>query len=100
MVETGTHDILKYLVFAIINILAIRPIFTPVSPNQEQYDKWHSDPGNWKAGIIYYNPDDKRYFPPKRVSGMGWTINFANPYSVLAFMGLFVLILVIINIIK
>jgi uncharacterized membrane protein len=48
-------------------------------------EQWQNDPNNWKWGVFYYNRDDKRIFPPKR-SGLGWTINFANPYSVLAFL--------------
>ncbi len=32
--------------------------------------------------FIYWNPKDKRIFVPKR-SGVGWTINFANPFSIL-----------------
>lgn len=39
----------------------------------------------WIWGIFYYNPDDRRIFPPKRNAWMGWTVNFANPKSVLAF---------------
>lgn len=39
---------------------------------------------NWKFGIFYYNKNDKRLFPPKRNKFLGWTVNFANPYSVLA----------------
>jgi uncharacterized membrane protein len=39
---------------------------------------------NWKFGIFYYNKDDKRLFPPKRNKFLGWTVNFANPYSILA----------------
>lgn len=42
----------------------------------------------WKLGIFYYNKQDKRLFPPKR-TGLGWTVNFANPFSV----ALFILIL-------
>lgn len=56
-----------------------------------------TEPGNendnskyWYLGFLYYNPDDKRIFPPKRIKGLGWTINFANPYSV----GALVLILI------
>lgn len=43
-------------------------------------------PDHWKMGLFYYNKDDKRIFPPKRIPGLGWTINFANPYSILAFL--------------
>ncbi|MCX6311610.1 MAG: DUF5808 domain-containing protein [Bacteroidetes bacterium] len=53
-------------------------------PDDATKEKWLNDSANWKAGFIYYNPNDKRIFPPKKY-GMGWTVNFANPFSVLAF---------------
>ena len=34
----------------------------------------------WKAGIFYYNPDDKRLWVEKRF-GIGWTMNMANRAS-------------------
>jgi len=37
----------------------------------------------WIFGIFYFNPKDKRIFPPKRISALGWTVNFANPYSII-----------------
>ncbi|MCS3530377.1 DUF5808 domain-containing protein [Chryseobacterium sp. JUb7] len=40
---------------------------------------------HWKLGLFYFNKEDKRLFPPKRF-GLGWTINFANPWSVSAFL--------------
>lgn len=52
----------------------------------------------WKYGLFYYNKEDKRLFPPKRIKWMGWTINFANPYSIIAFIVLLVAILMVINI--
>jgi uncharacterized membrane protein len=48
------------------------------------------NPSHYKWGIFYYNKDDKRIFPPKRNPNLGWTINFANPYSFLAFVALLV----------
>ncbi len=45
----------------------------------------HQDPSNWKWGIFYFNKNDKRIFPPKRIKNLGWTINFANPYSILVY---------------
>ncbi|MES2779617.1 MAG: DUF5808 domain-containing protein [Bacteroidota bacterium] len=42
------------------------------------------DPSYYKWGLFYFNRNDKRIFPPKRNPSMGWTINFANPYSVIA----------------
>ena len=53
-------------------------------PSKETLDKWHKDPENWKLGIFYFNKEDKRIFPPKRKAQFGWTVNFANPLSVLA----------------
>ena len=61
-------------------------------PNEETLNQWHSDSSNWKWGVFYYNNKDKRIFPPKRIKALGWTINFANPYST----GTFVLLLAII----
>ncbi len=49
--------------------------------NKEQYQKWHDDPNNWKLGFIYFNKDDMRLFPPKRIGLMGWTVNFAQPFA-------------------
>lgn len=37
----------------------------------------------WKLGVFYYNKEDNRLFPPKRTK-LGWTVNFANPYSIIA----------------
>jgi uncharacterized membrane protein len=57
-------------------------------PTEEELREWHSDPNNWKLGIFYFNPKDKRIFPPKRISGLGWTVNFANPVSVLTILAI------------
>lgn len=51
-------------------------------PTEEEKDNWYNDPNNWIWGIFYFNPKDKRLFPPKRIKEMGLTINFANPNSV------------------
>jgi uncharacterized membrane protein len=65
------------------------------SPNKETREKWHKDPKNWKFGGIYYNKEDNRIFPPKRIAWMGWTINFANLKSIIAFLILFGIVLTI-----
>jgi uncharacterized membrane protein len=65
-------------------------------PHKEINDKKHDDPSNWKFGMFYYNKNDKRIFPPKRLQSMGWTINFANPYS-LIIMIVFIALLIIIS---
>ena len=59
------------------------------NPSKVQLENWHKDPKNWKFGSFYYNKEDERIFPPKRIAWMGWTVNFANPKSV----GFFVVIL-------
>lgn len=41
---------------------------------------------DWKWGIFYYNKDDDEIFPPKKNPAFGFTINFANPKSILAFL--------------
>ncbi len=53
------------------------------------------DPDNWKWGVFYFNKNDKRIFPPKRQKMMGWTINFANPISIMVFVAFIVLMTVI-----
>ena len=64
-------------------------------PTQEDYDNWHKDPKNWHLRFFYYNPKDKRLLPPKRIEWMGYTINFANPYSVLLLLPLVIIIVLI-----
>ena len=62
-------------------------------PTQEDYDNWHKDPNNWYFfNSIYYNPKDDRLLPPKKIKWMGWTVNFANPYSVLILIAILALI--------
>lgn len=56
-------------------------------PSKETLEKWSKDPNNWVWGIFYYNPKDKRIFPPKKIAWMGFTTNFANVKSILAMIG-------------
>jgi uncharacterized membrane protein len=35
---------------------------------------------SWKLGVFYFNPEDPSLFVPKR-SSLGYTLNFANPWS-------------------
>nr|WP_233173223.1 DUF5808 domain-containing protein [Flavobacterium sp. ASV13] len=53
-------------------------------PTEEEKNKWINDPNNWVWGIFYFNPKDKRLFPPKKIKEFGYTTNFANPHSVFA----------------
>jgi len=66
-----------------------------MKPTKELKEQWHKDPNNWKFGLFYYNKDDKRLLPPKRYKFMGWTVNFANPASVLILVLLLVAIITI-----
>ena len=52
-------------------------------PSKETKENWLKDDKYWKWGVLYFNPEDKRIFPPKRIPWMGWTVNFANPISIL-----------------
>lgn len=53
------------------------------------------DDEHWIYGVFYYNKNDRRLFPPKRIKYLGFTVNFANPYSIFAFLLIFAAILVI-----
>ncbi|HHV65378.1 MAG TPA: hypothetical protein GXX46_09955 [Peptococcaceae bacterium] len=50
---------------------------------QENFYKWG----------CYYNPNDPRIFVPKRIEGMGWTINIAHPVGKAIGVGILVLVL-------
>jgi uncharacterized membrane protein len=43
--------------------------------------------GCWKAGMIYYNPNDLALFVEKR-AGLGYTFNFGNRWSWVLALGL------------
>lgn len=68
----------------------------PENPTPETQERWRQDPNNWIWGIFYYNKEDKRLLPPKRITIMGWTTNFANPKSVLFMIGI-ILFFVFVN---
>jgi uncharacterized membrane protein len=62
-------------------------------PSQETQERWRKDPDNWIWGLFYYNKEDKRLLPQKRIPIMGWTVNFANRNSVLFFVFMMLLII-------
>ncbi len=45
----------------------------------------------WKLGVFYFNPDDPAVFVEKRF-GIGWTCNWARPFSWLILIGIFLII--------
>ncbi|MFV8368144.1 DUF5808 domain-containing protein [Flavobacterium sp. LB2R40] len=55
--------------------------------SQKTQEKWSKDPDNWIWGMFYYNKEDRRIFPPKKIAWMGNTVNFANPKSVFFMIG-------------
>ena len=64
-------------------------------PSKETLEKWSKDPNNWVLGMFYYNKEDQRLMPPKRIAWMGWTINFANYKSVLFMIGIFFFVFIV-----
>lgn len=52
----------------------------------------HQQKSNKWIGLVYFNRKDSRVITPKRIPGMGWTLNFANPYT-------YIIIIAIISII-
>ena len=65
-----------------------------MNSDDPQYDP-SKDPKNWFLGVFYFNKNDTRLLPPKRNPVMGWTVNFANPLSVLILVGILVLIMLL-----
>lgn len=66
-----------------------------MQPTNEQIEKWHKDPNNWKWGGIYYNPEDPRIMVDKRIKWMGATINFAHKKGVVTFLGIIAVLLLL-----
>jgi len=46
----------------------------------------------WKWGLFYNNPNDSRLFVPKRIAGMGWTINMAKPIGKVFLIGVLLVV--------
>lgn len=51
--------------------------------DQFENDRMIDDPTNYKWGVFYFNPKDRRIVVPKRSRMMGWTLNFGNIFSYL-----------------
>ena len=59
---------------------------------KEILDAMSKNPAYWK-GIFYINRKDPRLIVPKLDPWLGWTINFASPYSWLLVISLLIIIL-------
>ncbi len=64
--------------------------------------KWRTRVQNetdyWVWGIFYFNPDDSRIIVPKRIDWLGWTLNYAQPISVIITGGILFFIIISIGI--
>jgi uncharacterized membrane protein len=60
-----------------------------VKSTKETNENWHKDKSNWVWKMFYYNKNDDRIFVPKYNEKYGITLNFANPKSYLAILGMF-----------
>lgn len=58
---------------------------------KEIFDSARKDPRSWKGYFFYMNGNDSRIFVPKRIPSMGWTLNFANPYSYLILLSIIII---------
>lgn len=68
---------------------------TNEKPTEATLNNWHNNPENWKLGFLYFNKEDKRIFPPKRNKYLGWTVNFANPISILAIIVIIAIVVIV-----
>lgn len=69
---------------------------TIIGTLSEDDEEIQEDEISWKWGC-YYNPNDPRLFVPKRLSGMGWTINIARPAGKVFFLGIIILVISLIG---
>jgi uncharacterized membrane protein len=66
---------------------------------QDELDRMRNDPDNYKWGFFYSNPKDPRCLIPKKI-GIGWSPNFANPYSYLIIISIIIFAILMGNIDK
>ena len=64
--------------------------------DQYKMDKMKNDPMNYKWGVFYFNRKDSRIILPRRNKIMGWTLNFANPFTYLLITGFIALIVLMV----
>lgn len=50
--------------------------------NRTDLDRLSRDPGNWRLYFFYFCPRDPRILVPKRIRGLGWTVNMARPLAI------------------
>jgi serine/threonine protein kinase len=52
------------------------------APGKNDLSRFTDDPKNWHLWFIYFCREDPRIAVPKRIAGLGWTLNFAHPWAV------------------
>ncbi|WP_404988530.1 DUF5808 domain-containing protein [Clostridium culturomicium] len=60
---------------------------------EEKDELYKDDDDKWILGGFYFNKNDPAWMVEKR-TGVGWTVNFANPKSWIAMVGLIIFIIV------
>ena len=60
---------------------------------EEKDELYKDDDDKWILGGFYFNKNDPAWMVEKRI-GVGWTVNFANPKSWIAMVGLIIFIIV------
>ena len=84
----------NYLLIGIILLAAVFAVFEfmhIVMVNTGR-TKVQSESNYWKWGVLYCNPSDPRIIVPKRIEWLGWTLNFAQPVSIIIIGGILVFI--------
>ena len=55
---------------------------TQPEPVGQDLSRFTRDLNNWHFYFIYFCQEDPRLVVPKRIAGLGWTINFARPLAI------------------
>ncbi len=76
----------------LVLIITVAVIMRAAKATARLPKRQEAPPELWKAGVFYYNPQDKRLWVEKRV-GFGWTLNMANRASWWILIGLAALII-------
>jgi len=66
----------------------------------DELERMRNDPENYKWGIFYFNSKDHRIIVPKRNQLLGFTMNFASPYSYLIIIGIVVFAVLMNNLVS
>lgn len=72
-------------IFVLTALTAITPttVFADEATEPAEQVEISEEPeeeGKWIFGL-YYNPADPRFFVPKRIAAMGWTLNLGHPFA-------------------